>query len=47
MCSHAWKTVGGFRVCPRCGLTVRQSDGKVMLDKKLPGLLSGKRKGKK
>lgn len=45
MCKHAWKKVYGVRVCPRCGLTM--VDGKIMIDKKLPGLLSGKRKGKK
>lgn len=46
MCNHIWKTISGFRVCPRCGMTVRLLDGKVMLDKELPGVLSRKR-GKK
>ena len=47
MCKHIWQTVGGLRVCPRCGLTVSLFDGKVMLDKALPGVLRKKRKGSK
>lgn len=47
MCKHIWKTINGLRICPRCGVTVRMLDGKVMLDKELPGLLSKKRKGSK
>lgn len=47
MCRHIWKTVNSVRVCPRCGLTVSLIDGKVMLDKKLPGTMSRKGKGTK
>ena len=47
MCKHTWKTVNDLRVCPRCGLTIRLLDGKVMYDKTLPGLLGKKRKGGK
>lgn len=46
MCRHMWQTVNGVRACTRCGLTVLP-DGKMMLDKKLPGILSRKRKGSK
>lgn len=47
MCRHIWQCVEGFRVCPRCGLTVRLLDGKIMLDKELPGVLSRRGKGRK
>ena len=47
MCKHIWKNAGSLRVCPRCGLTVSLFDGKVMLDKELPRVLSRKRKGSK
>lgn len=43
MCKHIWKTINDVRVCPRCGLTVRVLDGKIMLDKYLPNIV---RKGK-
>ena len=43
MCRHIWQNVGKVRVCPRCGLTVSLIDGKVMLDKELPGTLNRKR----
>lgn len=43
MCGHIWKTAGGMRVCPKCGMTVRLSDGKVMRDRALPGILQRKR----
>lgn len=45
MCRHIWKTVGGLRVCLKCGMTVRMLDGKVMHDRKLPGILQKKGKG--
>jgi hypothetical protein len=44
MCKHVWKTINNVRVCPRCGLTVL-NNGRIMLDKKLPGILSRKGKG--
>ena len=47
MCRHKWQTVLGYRVCPRCGLTIRLLDGKITIDKDLPGLLARKRKVKK
>lgn len=47
MCRHIWKTINSVRVCPRCGLTVSLIDGKMMLDKSLPGTMSRKRKGTK
>lgn len=47
MCRHIWKTASGFRVCPKCGMTVRLLDGKVFHDKELPGMLQQKRRGKK
>lgn len=46
MCKHTWQTVGRVRVCPRCGLTVLLN-GKMMIDKGLPGIVSRKRKGSK
>lgn len=45
MCNHIWKTVNDVRVCQRCGLTVRKTDGKIMFDRKLPN--AGSRKGRK
>lgn len=47
MCKHIWKNAGSLRVCPRCGLTMSLFDGKVMIDKELPKMLSKKRKGSK
>lgn len=47
MCRHIWKTINKVRVCPRCGLTVSLIDGRVMLDRELPGTMSRKRKGNK
>lgn len=47
MCRHIWRTAGGVRVCPKCGMTVRLLDGKVMHDKELPGILQRKRSGNK
>lgn len=46
MCRHIWKTVNDVRVCPRCGLTIRTLDGKVMHDKQLAGILQRKGKDK-
>lgn len=46
MCKHLWQNVGKVRVCLRCGLTVSLVDGRMMIDKELPGLLQRKGKGK-
>lgn len=48
MCNHIWKEVNDVRVCLRCGLTVRKLDGAVVgFDRKLPGMLRKKGKGRK
>ena len=47
MCGHIWKVVSGLRICPKCGMTVRMLDGKTIIDRKLPGMLAKKGKGRK
>ena len=45
MCGHVWREVNDIRVCARCGLTVRKTDGKIMFDRKY--INAGKQKGRK
>ena len=47
MCRHTWRTIEGFRACPKCGMTVRLLDGKVFHDRRLPEILNKMRKGNK
>lgn len=39
MCRHIWKTINDVRICQRCGMTVRLTDGRVIFDRRLPGAL--------
>lgn len=47
MCSHDWKEINDVRVCARCGLTFRKTDGRVMFDRELINAGRKKRRAKK
>lgn len=44
MCSHNFLKVNDVRVCTRCGLTFRNTDGKVMFDRDIANIAKQGRK---